>query len=202
MLSEPEPKLSQECSMRPIAFRAWASVVVMAGCLAIGTAPARGQMGGGMGGAGRSLGGYGASTISSYYGGGGGGYLPYNGQAGGFVPYRGSAIGSMSTQPIPRRLPQTPIGGVTMPETPIGGSSLSGGMGGSQGRGGAMGARPEGRTLVPFGYEGGVGMGSGLVGTPMTRPSGTRRPTPGPGFGYPFRVPPSLSGPSSSMGMQ
>jgi hypothetical protein len=85
-------------------------------------------------------------------------------------------------------------------ETPIGGASLSGGMRGGDGRGGAMGTRPGGRTLVPFGYEGGIGMGDRLIGTPMTRRDRPRRPT-GPGFGYPFRIPPSLSGGSPSMAM-
>jgi hypothetical protein len=151
----------------------------------------------GMAGPGRSLGGYGASTIGSYYSGGGGGYIPYNGQASGFVPYRGNGVGGgMSSPPIARRPPQTPIGGVMMAETPIGGASLSGGMG----RGGAMGTRPEGRALIPIGYEGGIGMGGRMTGTPMTRQEGMRRPT-GPGLGYPFRMPPGLAGGGSSMAM-
>ena len=185
--------------MRPIEWRFCALASAIAWGAVAGTTPARAQMA--MPGSGRSLGGYGAATISSYYGGGGGGYLPYNGRASGFVPYRGNGIGGgMSTQPIPRRLPQTPIGGVMMAETPIGGASLSSGMRGGNGRGGAMGTRPESRTLVPFGYEGGIGMGNRIIGTPMTRQDRSRRAT-GPGFGYPFRIPPSLSGGSPSMAM-
>ena len=89
--------------------------------------PSRAQMS--MTDGGRSLGGYGTATISSYYGGGGGGYVPYNGRAGGFVPYSGDFGGGIGSRPIPRRLPQTPIGGVMMAETPIGGATLSGSMG-------------------------------------------------------------------------
>ena len=85
-----------------------------------------------------------------------------------------------------------------MAQTPIGGASLAGGMGGG---GMSMGARPgRGRTvLMPFGYEGGIGMGGmttmagGMGGRQMATPTG-------PGFGYPFRMPMSLGG-SSSMSM-
>ena len=71
------------------------------------------------------LGGYGASTIGSYYGGGGGGYIPYMGNGSGFVPYRSGQGGGMGVQPIPRQVPTTPIRGVMMGGTPIGGASLS-----------------------------------------------------------------------------
>ena len=104
-------------------------------------------------GAGRSLGGYGAATIGRYYGSGQGSYLPYNGNASGFVPYQGGYAGGLGVQPIPRRLPRTPVGGTSMPLTPIGGASLYGGMAG--------GGRPA---FLPFGYEGGIGMPGGLIG--------------------------------------
>jgi hypothetical protein len=175
------------------------SVFAIVGTSMIGMPSARGQMA--MPGSGRSLGGYGAATIASYYGGGSGGYIPYNGRASGFVPYSGMAGGGFGTPPIPRRLPQTPIGGTMMAQTPIGGASLSGGMGGSTRGGTGMGSGMGSRGLVPFGYEGGVGMGGGMSGMPMTRQGGMRRPASGPGFGYPFRMPPSLPGGASSMGM-
>src|SRR5262245_65753460 len=78
-----------------------------------------------MSGGGRSLGGYGSSTIGSYYGGGGGGYIPYMGNGSGFVPYRSGQGGGMGVQPTRRQLPETSIGGRTLAETPIGGASLS-----------------------------------------------------------------------------
>ena len=175
-----------------------AVVLSIRGIVAFGPSQARAQMA--MPSSNRSLGGYGASTLSSYSGGGNGGYLPYNGRASGFVPYAGSYGGGLGVQPIPRRLPQTSIGGAMMAETPIGGSSLSGGMGGAARGGMGMGSRSGSRTLVPFGYEGGIGVGSGMIGTPMTKRSGMRRSAPGPGFGYPFRMPPDLTT-GSSMSM-
>src|SRR5271157_568670 len=160
--------------------------------------PSRAQMS--MTGGGRSLGGYGTATISSYYGGGGGGYVPYNGQASGFVPYSGDFGGGIGSRPIPRRLPQTPIGGVMMAETPIGGSSLSGGISTRGAMG--MGGRSSGaRTFLPFGYEGGIGMSGGMSVMPSAGAGRMRRSTAGPGFGYPFRMPPSLLSGSSSMAM-
>lgn len=49
-------------------------------------------------------------------------------------------------------------------------------------------AGPAPRTYVPFGYEGGVGAAAGM--SAMTSPgSGSSGPKPGPGFGYPFRMP-------------
>lgn len=153
-----------------------------------------------MTGGGRSLGGYGTATISSYYGGGGGGYVPYNGRASGFVPYSGDFGGGIGSRPIPRRLPQTPIGGVMMAETPIGGSSLSGGISTRGAMG--MGGRSSGaRTFLPFGYEGGIGMSGGMSVMPSAGAGRMRRSTAGPGFGYPFRMPPSLLSGSSSMAM-
>lgn len=163
----------------------WAMGVILGLC--------RAGSGQAMPGGGRSLGGYGASTISSYYGGGNGGYLPYNGRASGFVPYSGGYGGGLGVQPIPRRLPETPIGGAMMAETPIGGASLSGGVG--------MGTTRGSRAIVPFGYEGRIGMGGGLIGTPMTRQRAMRRSPSGLGFGYPFRMPPGLTGVTSPMAM-
>ncbi|MBX6316532.1 MAG: hypothetical protein IRY99_27005, partial [Isosphaeraceae bacterium] len=119
----------------------------------IGTPSARAQMGG-MSGAVPSLGGYGAATITQYYSSGMGSYMPYNGNASGFVPYRGGSAGGLGVQPIPRRLPQTAIGGVMMPQIPIGGASLYGSTM-ARPRGG-MGTRTGARlrTFAPFGYEG------------------------------------------------
>lgn len=149
-----------------------------------------------MSGSGRSLGGYGASTISSYYGSTSGGYLPYANGGGGFVPYRGSAVG---VQPIARRLAQTSIGGMPMAETPIGGASVSGGMNDSARAGMGMGAGSRRRAFLPFGSDGLIGMGSGMNAMPAGR-AGMRQGRSGPGFGFPFRMPSPLPG-SSSMGM-
>jgi hypothetical protein len=162
-----------------------------------GTSSTRAQMA--MPGSGRSLGGYGASAITSYYGGGSPAYVPYSGNAHGFVPYRGASGGGLEVQPITRRLAQTPIGGTMMADTAIGGASLSGGMGIGGGRrsGTGMSARPGRGSILPFGYEGGAGTG-GMAATPGGM--GARRTSTGPGFGYPFRMPPSLGG-GSAMGM-
>ncbi len=174
----------------------WAALLAVAGIVAAGTPSARAQMA--MPGAGgRSLGGYGASSIASYYSGGSTAYLPYSGNAHGFVPYRGGSGGGLGVQPIARRLPQASIGGTMMAETPIGGGSLSGGMGGGARGGMGMGAGSGRGILLPFGYEGGLGM-RGMA--PMSGGISTRRMSAGPGFGYPFRVPMSL-GSSSSMSM-
>jgi hypothetical protein len=167
--------------------------LVVAGLnVASGTPAARAQMS--MSGSGRSLGGYGASTIASYYGGVSPAYLPYNGNAHGFLAYRGgsgSGLGS-GVAPIPRRLPQTSIGGAMMSATPIGGASLGGAGGMSGGRGRARGLG------LPFGYEGGIS-GGGMA--PMSRGMSPPRPSLGPGFGSPFRVPMSLGSGTSPMSM-
>jgi hypothetical protein len=150
-----------------------------------------------MSGGGRSLGGYGASTIGSYYASGGGGYIPYMGNGSGFIPYRGGQGGVMGVQPIRWQLPQTSVGGQMMAETPIGGASLSSMAGSSRG-GMETGSRSPRGLGIPFGYEGGIGMGGMEMGT--LGPRGSLRPGPGPGFGYPFRMPAPLPG-SSSMSM-
>ena len=181
--------------MRSATRAALTAIGVLLVAPAIGLTPVQGQMA--MPGAGRSLGGYGASTISSYYVGSGGGYLPYTGCGSGFVPYRGGPGAGMGVVPIPRQVPTTPIGGMMMGGTPIGGASLSGAMGSDLRGGMGMGGRSRPPALVPFGYEGGLGGMSGMSATP---PSGMRRAPSGPGFGYPFRMPPSLTGgPSMSM---
>lgn len=149
----------------------------------VGTPSARAQMG--MPGGSRSLGGYGSATIGRYYTSGMGSYMPYNGNASGFVPYRGGYAGGLGLQPIPRRLPQTPIGGISMPMTMIGGASLPGGM--ATGMRGGMGAGASRGVFAPFGSEGGMGMSA--IGTPMTMQGSTTRKPTGPGFGYPFRMP-------------
>src|SRR3954452_21781929 len=85
-----------------------ASVIFLGVTSAIGMPPARAQMA--MTGGGRSLGGYDASTISSYYGAGPGDYIPYNGRASAFIPYSGGG-GRPGVQPIPRRLSRSSICG-------------------------------------------------------------------------------------------
>src|SRR5438309_2300389 len=99
----------------------------------MGTVPAFGQMGISAGG--RPLGGYGASTIGSYYG-SGGGYVPYSGRPGMIPETRG--LGGL---PVPRRAPSTPIGGASS-------ASARGGFG--------MDARSGRRRMGP-----GEGMGMG-----------------------------------------
>jgi hypothetical protein len=163
----------------------------------VGTPLARAQTD--MSSAGRSLGGYGAATIGRYYGSGMGTYMPYNGNASGFISYQGGYAGGLGAQPISRRLPQTPIGGVSMPMTSIGGTSLTSQM--SAGMRGRMGAGLARGVFAPFGYEGGIGMGMGAIGTPMTRQAGMRRTRSGPGFGYPFQMPADLSGAPGGMGV-
>src|SRR2546423_5310712 len=121
--------------------RCW---LLLFGLLVFSSVTARAQMS--MSGGGRSLGGYGASTIGSYYAGSGGGYIPYMGNGSGFVPYRSGQGGGIGVQPIRRQLPQTSIGGQTMAETPIGGGppfSVGGGPGG--GRAEVAGAAPTPR---------------------------------------------------------
>jgi len=153
-----------------------------------------------MSGGGRSLGGYGASTITSYYG-GGGGYLPYNGAGSGILPASGG-VGVMSGQPAPRMIPQSPVGGSSMvAATPIGGISAAGGMGpGMDPRGGrGMGARSPRRAYAPL-LPGG-GMTGGMGGT-RSGGMGGGRSAAGPGLGSPFRMPMEFGGGgSSSMGM-
>jgi hypothetical protein len=166
--------------------------------LVVDTPSARAQMG--MPGAGRPLGGYGAGTISSYYGGTSTTYVPYNGGASGFIPYNRGFGDQMSTRPALRRIPETPIGGVMTAETPIGGASLAGAMGAAPRGGMGTGSQTRPRTYMPFGFGGGMGMGAGTVSMPTSRAGGMQRPASGPGFGYPFRMPPSLSG-AGSMSM-
>ncbi|WP_422929780.1 hypothetical protein [Singulisphaera sp. PoT] len=161
--------------------------------VAFASSPSRSHAQMGMSGGGRSLGGYGASTIGSYYSTGSGASLPYNGNGLGFVGSRpGSGLGG-STSPISRRLPESNIGGSLMSSTPIGGGSFSSGMGSASRSGSAMSTNSAPRSFVPFGYEGGLGMG---MGGGSSRMGTAQRGMPGPGFGYPFRMPPSLGGPS------
>lgn len=177
--------------MPPAVYRVLRDALLVGGVLAVDVSPAMWQMT--VSGSGRSLGGYGASAAASYYG--GGGYMPYNG-SGGYIPFRGGYGAGMGALPVPRLLPQTPIGGVMTSSTPIGGASLAGGMGRTSRD--AMGAesRTTVRTPLPFGDAGGLGMGG--LGTMTTSGIGvTGQAPPGPGFGYPFRMPPPLPGTSS-----
>jgi hypothetical protein len=161
--------------MRPNRHAIPAGILLAGGIVAIGTAPSPAQTG--MAGAGRSLGGFGADTIGQYYSSGMTTYIPYSGGAGGYVPYQGGFAGGFGIPSVSRRLPQTPIGGISMSMTPIGGAT-----------------RPVGRMFQPFGYEGAIGLESRMVGTAMTKRSGMRRAPSGLGFGYPFRLPADLSG--------
>ncbi len=148
-------------------------------------------------GAGRSLGGYGASAIGSYYSSGNTGYLPYNGNGSGFIASRpGLGLGA-SAAPVSRRVLDTTVGGMMMTTTPIGGSSLPGSMGSASRSSMGMRTTSQPRSFIPYGYEGGLGMGSGMGAAPM---SSSRRSPTGPGFSYPFRMPAGLGG-SGSMTM-
>ena len=165
-------------------------VVLLAilGIGAIRTASAQMAMSGG----GRSLGGYGAATISSYYG-NGGGYVPYNGRAGAIIPT------GMSAATPPRTIPNVAIGGASMvAATPIGGISAAAGMGMGMGMGRGMEARSGPRSYAPLLPGAGMGMGGGMGSRPGSVAIG-RGPS-GPGFGYPFRMPLEFGG-SSTMGM-
>jgi hypothetical protein len=117
----------------------------------------------------RSLGGYGASSIGSYYGRGNGPLIPYAGGQGGFIPYEGLQRRAPADVVMRlRQVPQTSIGGASMSATPIGGASLRKGPG----------------IYQPFKYRGRFGTGGG-----------SNRPRKyGPGFMSPFRRPPSLAG--------
>lgn len=163
--------------MRPGLSAAAARIIVFGGILFVATGSARAQSG--MSGGGRSLGGYGAATIGRYYSSGTTAYMPYSG--GGYVPYQGGPGGGFAVRPVPRALPQTPIGGTSMAATPIGGASL---------RAGAMTDRSGTRRSESFRFS--SGLGSDMIGRPMTQQSSMRRGSSGPGFGYPFRVPPNL----------
>lgn len=158
----------------PVAARTF----LIGGVLLVAASSARAQSG--MSGGGRSLGGYGAATIGRYYSSGTTAYIPYSG-GGGYVPYQAGPGGGFAVRPVSRALPQTPIGGNSMAATPIGGASLGAG---------AMNVRTGGRRFESFRFS--SGLGSDMTGRPMTRQSSTRRGSTGPGFGYPFRVPPDL----------
>ncbi len=135
-----------------------------------------------------SLGGYGASTIGSYYtNSGAGGYLPYGGSMrGGYLP-----ASSPNQRTTLWRNPSTPIGGRS--SVMSAGTSRGGGMT----RGGSM---PSG--FPELGSTSGMGMGSlsrtrSMSSSGMTRPSTSMSVMP-PGLSMPFRVP---SGPASSGSM-
>jgi hypothetical protein len=148
--------------------------------LAVDASPARAQMAG----AGRSLGGYGAATISSYYGRRGGPLIPSGGGGGGgYIPYRGLQAREPGAAAMmrPRRLAETPIGGAGMMGPPIGGASRMMGP----------------RIYTPFGSRGGMGLGPG----PARMPGGIGRGSRPPGLGYPFRQPPGLGGGGGGGGM-
>ncbi len=179
-----------------------AGLLVLGGMAAIGPSPAGAQMA--MSSGGRSLGGYGAGTISSYYG-NGGGYMPTGGRGGGVLPL-GGGPGVMGTPPAPRMIPQTAIGGASMvAATPIGGISATGGMSMGARRGSGMGtgmgarSRPGRRAYAPL-LPGG-GMGTGLMTGTSGMGIGRGRAPAGPGFGYPFRSPLEFGGGGGGSGM-
>jgi hypothetical protein len=63
-----------------------------------------------------------------------------------------------------------------------------------------MGSKGRPRRYMPFRSPGNMGMGAGMSSMPASRASGNPPVSTGPGFGYPFRMPPSLPG-SGSMSM-
>ena len=142
----------------------WVVLIVGGGMLLVKGGVARGQMGGMK----RPLGGYGAATVGSYYRSTGGPLIPYAGGQGGFIPYEGISSGrSEAVLMAPREIPRTSIGGAGMGGTPIGGAS-----------------RMQGADLYrPLNYRGRFGQGGA---SRLNRNSG-------PGFGSPFRNPPSLT---------
>lgn len=145
--------------------RTWTAVLTLCGlALMVEPLPARAQMAGMR----RSLGGYGAATIGSYYRNQGGPLIPYAGGQGGFIPYEGIEARQPAEMLTPRQISETPIGGVKPRATPIGGAS-----------------RMQGPNIYqPLNIPGGFGLGSPA---PATRRYG-------PGFGSPFRQPPRLGG--------
>ena len=96
--------------------------VIALGLIMLSAVPVRAQMSasGGV----RSLGGYGASAIGSYYGTGGGGYIPYMGNASGFVPYRSGQGGGIGVQPTRRLLAPQSLTGLLFGDPPVGFSAL------------------------------------------------------------------------------
>jgi hypothetical protein len=123
----------------------------------------------------------------------GGPVLPYAGRFGGFMPYRmgGGSGSSLSFQP-------RGDSGMITNRTSFRLSSMSGSMsftGGmssmSSGMGSALGSGSG--ALSGFGSSGGMGLGGGMSSMPGGRGLGVMPPS----FGYPFRQPPSLLGPSS-----
>ncbi len=124
-----------------------------------------------MGTMGRSLGGYGAATIGSVYRSRSGPMIPYGGGLGGFVPYQDLESRAPDVEMSPRQIRETPIGGAGRMGTPIGGASRT-----MRGR----------RMYIPLNLGGGM---DGSLGT-----SGRVGNSQSPGFGYPFRRPPSLVG--------
>jgi hypothetical protein len=127
-----------------------------------------------------SLGGYGGAMtdMASASGAGmSGPIVPYAGRFGGFMPYRMGTGGSLS-------FPPRGAAAMGSSRTSFSLSPMSGGMGQSLG----IGSRD---TLAP---GGGMGPGGGLQPMSGPRSMGVMPPR----FGYPFRQPPSLLGPTSS----
>ena len=138
-----------------------------------------------MGGMGRSLGGYGGPTITSYYS-NAAGTSPAMANGRMLLP---TPSGTMRGSSISGRIVETPIGGVMMGgSTPIGGSSAPGAMA----RSSRMGSPAR---LMPAPYGSG-----GMTGMSPSMGAGMRRSPYGPGLSAPFRPPSSLPG-TSTMGM-
>lgn len=151
------------------------SLLLVGGGLGVFSPQARGQTTGPIG----TLGGYGGSTIGSYYTNRGAtSYLPYGGMMGGYVQSSGSGIGVVPQ--APRRIMETPVGGASM---------MMYGF-----RDARMGSRAS-RSYTPFGYQGAWGA-RGVMQSMAGRRDMRSMPQ---GITYPFREPPSLTGSSMSM---
>ena len=169
--------------------RSWARVILVVGlslaCLPfLGASPAGAQglnTGDSLGGYGGSMGAVGSNMSMS------GPVIPYAGTFGGFMPARMEGSGGLRFQPR---------GGATLGSgrTLFRMSAMSGEMGSSMGS--------SVRSFTTLGSGGALGLGGGMGGgggMPMSGAAG--RGVMPPSFGYPFRQPPSLLLPSSSMNM-
>jgi hypothetical protein len=151
----------------------------------IGTSSARGQ---GFG-PGVSLGGYGETSVSPSPGMGSGGpmVIPYGGMTEGFMPGRMGVGSPLSFRPRPTSTMGSGRSSFSLFPTSGGMSSASRGMG--------RGLGPQNRMSTPLGLRGGMGLGGGMG----RQGSGSLGVMP-PSIGYPFRQPPSLLSPSSTLG--
>ena len=170
-----------------------ACAFAVGGGLAVGTSSASAQGYGTPG----SLGGYGATSsfASSGMGGNSPMIIPYSGMFEGFMPGR---MGGGSELAF-RSRPTMTMGSN---RTSFSLSPLSGGMSSMSG-GTARGIGTGTRPMATFGSPGGMRLSGGTgLGGGMGRMSGAGRSSVmPPSIGYPFRQPPSLLSPSTSIGM-